>query len=487
MTTVSEFTYTNAVEEQIEWLCGLQPPTAVEEIALALTKGADEDTLWAAGALTSARHLNNQARNLLGFVTHAMIGCEDARRLARDQPQRTRWLLIMQALYQVVCDLHDPCFAPSSLPPYWPTREATLDASIRQLRSDVRFGEYMRADHRLSGLAIDLPRAELVDLLLEIGLEGMITDDHTLITPVLTLGMVDLVGWQEGFTMLRWALRYSASFPRHFAPYDRAIALRKQYTLEQGAAASTFQPECVSAARAAFHAAEPCARPELAAHMLARQGYAPDTVLAAVSLVAADCYLMTEPVPHTDYDAISREVAPMHINTTTNVLRESQRLMQPGTQALAAIQGGSLLERGPSVLDEQFCFVPFVASRAYPYAEDVALLRGQPPSQLLPALEAALWAHDHRTATAAVQAYAETGASPAPLISLLTAVACTDSGTLLHNLKHLHATVEEFHACALPDRWNFLIAAARFISWYAGLTTEAYDRALVVLGQDSRL
>lgn len=471
----------NTLEERIGWLCDLEPATAVEEIATALLAGTDEDALWAAGALAAARHLNNQARNLLGFVTHAMIGCEDARRLAQGQPQQTRWLLIVQALYQVVCDLHDPCFAPSALPPFWPTREATLADSLAQFRSDVRFGEYMRADHRLSALAIDLPRAEFVDLLLDVGLEGMITDDHTLITPVLTLGMVDLVGWQDGFVLLRWALRYSASFPRNFAPYDRARALQQQYGLERGAATWAFQPERVAAARAAFHAAPPCERPELAARMLAHEGYAPDTVLAAVSLVAADCYLMTEPVPHQDYDAISREVAPMHINTTTNVLREGQRMMCPATAALAAIQGGSLLERGPSVLDEQFSFVPFVPSRAYPYAEDVNALCDRTPEQLLQTLHAALFTHNHRMATAAVQAYADTGAAPEPLISLLTAVACTDSGTLLHNLKHLHATVQEFYACALPDRWNFLIAASRFIAWYAGLTTEAYDRAVRVL------
>ena len=476
-----------AVEERIGWLCNLAPATAVEAIAAALIAGADEDTLWAAGALTATRHLNNQARNLLGFVSHAMIGCEDARRLARGQPERTRWLLVIQALYQVVCDLHDPCFAPSQLLPYWPTREQTVAESIAQFRSDIRFGEYMRADHRLSALALDLPQADVIDLLLDIGLEGMITDDHTLITPVLSLGMVDLVGWQPGFDMLRWGLRYSASFPRNFAPYDRACGLQQHYQLDHGAHASAFQPERVGAVRAAFHTATACDRPELAAHMLAHDGCSPDTVLAAVSLVAADFYLMTEPVPHQDYDAVSREVAPIHINTTTNVLRESQRAMCPATRARAAIQAGSLLERGPSVLDAQFNFVPFVPSRAYPYAEDVAILHGNTPLQLLQTLDDALLAHDHRTATAAVQAYADTGAAPEPLISLLIAVACTDNGTLLHNFKHLHASVEEFHACTLPDRWNFLIAAARFIAWYAGVTTEAYSRAVAALGVNSPL
>ncbi|MBC8160118.1 MAG: hypothetical protein H7Z42_02780 [Roseiflexaceae bacterium] len=481
MNNASIFLDTDHVEEQIAWLRSLRPESAVEEIAQLLTNGAAEDLLWAAGALAAARHLNNQARNLLGFVSHAMIGCEDARRLAHGQPRHTRWLLIIQALYQVVCDLHDPCFAPSALPPFWPTREQTLDDSLTQLRADVRFGEYMRADHRLSGLAEDMPRAALVDLLLDIGLEGMITDDHTLITPVLSLGMVDFVGWKHGFDMLRWGLRYSASFPREFCSYDRARTLRESYGLEHGAPEHEFQAERVAGLCAAFHAAAPAERPELAARALARQGCSPATVLAAVSLVAADCYLMTEPVPHGDYDAVSREVAPMHINTTTNVLREALQSMSPATQALAAIQGGSLLERGPSVLDEQFRFVAFVPSRAYPYEEDVRALAGKQPAALLETLRRALPAHDQRTATAAVAAYAVTGASPEPLISLLIAVACTDNGTLLHNFKHLHATVQEFYACKLPDRWNFLLAGTRFIAWYAGVTTEAYKRATLAL------
>jgi hypothetical protein len=80
-----------------------------------------------------------------------------------------------------------------------------------------------------------------------------------------------------------------------------------------------------------------------------------------------------------------------------------------------------------------------------------------------------------------VRAYADTDANPEPLIALLIAVACTDSGTLLHNFKHLHAMVEEFRACELADRWSFLIGAARWIAWYAGWQTEVYDRAVTVL------
>ncbi|MFQ3660868.1 MAG: hypothetical protein SNJ69_00595 [Chloroflexaceae bacterium] len=465
-----------SLTRHIDWLRSLTPGNAVEAIVAALASGVPEDTLWATGALTACHALNNQARNLLGFVSHAMIGCEDARRLAWGQPAPTRWLLIVQALYQVVCDLHDPCFAPYTLLPFWPTREATLAESIARLRVDVRFGEVMRCDHRLVALEQDLPRDALIDLLLDIGLEGMITDDHTLITPVLSLGMIELVGWQRGFPMLRWAVRYSASFPRTFAPYDRALALRARYGLAAGAPASVFQPERVASLQAALLAADPADRPEIAARALA-DGHAPATVLAAVSLAGCAMYLMTEPVPHDDYDAVSREVAPMHIGTTTNVLRESLQRLHPPTAALAAIQGGSLLERGPSVLNAEFAFVPFVPSRPYPYPEDVAPLRRHAPARLLDLLAESLVAREPRMATAAVRAYADGGGDPEPLIGVLTAVACTDNGTLLHNFKHLHAMVEEFRACHVPDRWNYLIAAARFIAWYAGKWTEACDRA----------
>lgn len=464
------------VDAGIAWLRELTPTNAVEEISAALADGTDEDLLWAVGTLTACYWLNNQARNVLGFVTHAMIGCEDARRLATGQPLSTRRLLIIQALYQVVCDLHDPCFAPYQLLPFWPTREASVAENITMLRADVRFSETMRADHRLVALEQDLPRTVLIDLLLDIGMEGMITDDHTLITPVLSLGMIDLVGWERGFAMLRCALRYSASFPRDFGPYDRAVALRERYGLTQGAAEHAFQPELVGPLRDAFLAAPQAVRPELTARALA-EGHSPATVLAAVSLAGCAMYLMTDPVPHDDYDAVSREVAPMHIGTTTNVLREALRHMQPPTAALAAIQGGSLLERGPSVLNAEFAFVPFMPQRPYPYAEDVALLAGQRSQALLDQLADALHARDPRVATAAIRAYADANYAAEPLIALLTAVACTDNGTLLHNFKHLHALVEEFRACDLPERWNYLMAAARFIAWYAGKWIDAYDRA----------
>lgn len=465
------------LDAQIAWLSALKPATAVEEIAMVLNAGADIDELLAVGALTATRFLNNQARNLLGFVSHAMIGCEDARRLAANQPEATRQLLTLQALYQVVLDLHDPCFAPSTLVPFWPTRETTVAENVRQLRSDVRFGEYMRADHRLAALNQDLPRDELIDLLLEIGLEGMVSDDHTLITPVLCLGMIELVGWERGFDMLRWGLRYSASFPRDFAPYDRAVALRQTYQLEQGAPITELQPERIGSLRQTLLAAAPHERPELVARALADDRASPQTVLAAISLAACDMYLMTRPVPHDDYDAVSREVAPIHIGTTINTLRAGLTAMKPATQVLATIMGGSLLERGPSVLNTEFAFVPFEANSPYPFADDLERLRGLSPDELLTTLYTALNDRDPNTATAAVATYAAQNEPAAPVIAILTAVASTDNGTLLHNYKHLHSCVEEFYACHLPDRWNYLIAAARWISWYAGKWTEAYERA----------
>ncbi len=43
--------------------------------------------------------------------------------------------------------------------------------------------------------------------------------------------------------------------------------------------------------------------------------------------------------------------------------------------------------------------------------------------------------------------------------------------------------VLEFRSSNGPDRWNFLLQAAKFIGWYAGLTTTAYTRADAALAQ----
>ena len=114
----------------------------------------------------------------------------------------------------------------------------------------------------------------------------------------------------------------------------------------------------------------------LAAKFMA-DGHAPETVLSAVSLAGCDMYLMAEPVPHEDFDAISREVAPIHIGTCISALRAGMKYLNPGMKTLAVIRGGSQLERGPSVLNEVFEFIPFEPVRAYPYAEDVEALAGQ--------------------------------------------------------------------------------------------------------------
>lgn len=468
-------------EDLIAWLRRERPETVVANTVAALDRGVPMNDLWVAGALTAARYVSNQARNLLGFVSHAMIGCEDARQSAQGQPEDVQRILLIQALAQVVTDLHDPCFAPYELFDLWGIKESSPEESIAQLRSDVRLGEWLRADHRLVGLTKLLPQAEVIDLLLDIGLEGIVTDDHTLITPALSLDMMELTGWDAGLAMLRGTLRYSCTFPRDLGPYQKAAALVTEYALESRVALGTKDEAAISRLRGEFLATAPSDRPRRVAAALAEEGASADTVISALSLAACDMYLQVDPVPHEDFDAVSREVAPIHIGTTLNVLRASLRHMSPRTRAIAVLMGGCLLERGPSILNKDFEFVPFVPSRAYPYSEDIAALTGLGAGSLLDRLRTALFAHDARTTTAAVAAYQDAGGDSDTLIALLVEVACSDDGTLMHNVKHLHSCLEEFRESNHPDRWNFLIAAAKWVSWYAGKNTRFHTQALAEL------
>lgn len=80
---------TTDVETLVQWLRRSDPEDVLSEATAKLQAGVPEDDLWAATAITACRYVNNQAHNLLGFVSHAMIGCEDARRLAQGQRTRT--------------------------------------------------------------------------------------------------------------------------------------------------------------------------------------------------------------------------------------------------------------------------------------------------------------------------------------------------------------------------------------------------------------
>jgi len=478
---LSMLTNESLVLDLMNWLSTTSPTSVVEEAVSRLSPDRDsalEEACWAAAALTAAHHINNQAHNFMGFVSHAMIGAVDARQLARSRPTHTRTLLLVQTLHQVVADMHDIYLSPFRLLPARPFHEASVPESIRCLRRDVRIGEYLAVDHRLTGLQHSLSQADFVDLVLDIGLEGIVTDDHTLISPSLTISIIDeLIGWQRGFDLLRWAPRYSASFQVDVHPYERSLALRDEFDLRAGPRAVCFQPERVLPLSERLFAAPPAGRPRIVARALADDGCSPATVLAAAARAACTMYLMVEPVPHTDYDAISREVAPIHIGNSLRMLYDSLGYMHPPTQVMAALQAGSLLERGPSVIDREFRFVAFTPGRAFPFPEDVAALAGRSPAHLLDALDAALPAHDYRTATAAVCAYAALDAPPAALIDRLTAAACTDDGTLLHNFKHLNSMVVQFERSPLPDRWDFLAQAARFLAWYRGVSTSVHQRA----------
>jgi hypothetical protein len=468
---------TTTHDELVHWLRHATPDRVVDDIIDKLDSGVTVDDLWAAGALTAARYVSNQARNLLGFVSHAMIGCEDARQAALGQPEDIQRLLLIQALSQVVVDLHDPCFAPYELLDVWGIEESTPEESVAQLRSDVKFGEWMRADHRIVGLERTLPRDDFVDLLLDIGLEGIVTDDHTLITPALSLDMMELTGWEAGFPMLRGTMRYSCTFPRDLGPYQKATELVDSLGLAQAITTGEVDEREAARLRTELLVTDPAERPGLVARALSEGTLSADTVMSALSLAACDMYLQVDPVPHDDYDAVSREVAPIHIGTTLNILRASLPRMKARTKALAVVMGGCLLERGPSILNEDFEFVAFEPSRSYPYDEDVVALNGSTPETLLEVLDKALHSHDVRTATAAVASYHRAGGDAEVLITQLVRVACTDDGTLMHNVKHLHSCLEEFRVSTHQDRWNFLISAAKWVSWYAGKDTDTFRRA----------
>jgi hypothetical protein len=56
----------------------------------------------------------------------------------------------------------------------------------------------------------------------------------------------------------------------------------------------------------------------------------------------------------------------------------------------------------------------------------------------------------------------------------------------MHNFKHLNSMVIEFRRAVRwqgerPEHWNYLMQAAKFLTWYYGLTTDAYTRANAAL------
>ncbi len=129
-----------------------------------------------------------------------------------------------------------------------------------------------------------------------------------------------------------------------------------------------------------------------------------------------------------------------------------------------------------------FALSPFAPADAYPFAADVAALEQHSANELLAYLRQVVVYHDCRQVTAAVRAFANKGGDADALIALLIELACTDHGTLLHNFKHLNSMVIEFRRAARwypdsADHWGYLIQAAKFLTWYYGLTTEAYVRA----------
>jgi len=472
-------TVSQRMNVHMAWLRCTTPETVLDETARRLGQGVPADELWAAGALTACRYLNNQAYDFSGHASRALPNCAEARRLGHRQSTRLHHLLLLLSLYQVTADLQNPCLGPYELLPTWPFPEETVAETMAQLRHDVRSGDYMCADHRFMALAERMPSAQLFDLLVDMGLEKTGEREHALTSLLAYLELIEVVGWQRGVDMLRWFVRYCGSCAVNMRPYNHAVELLAANNLEQGAPNDTLQRDLVEPVCAAFRAVEPNECAELAAQAMRGDRISPVTVLTALVRIVCEYVLTHDWIPRDGGAAADQTIIPFYLSDALRGVRAALPYMAPRTQALAAIHASNLLMQLPfsQGIDRQRS-VRTAVIRA-PIAADNAApeLQTYSAPALLDVIRTALYAHDDKRAMSAIRAYADADGPPVALIALLTEASLTHSPLFTCNVKHLHSMVWEFQRADSAERWKFLQLAAKRVAIYAGLNDELYRQA----------
>jgi hypothetical protein len=360
-----------------------------------------------------------------------------------------------------------------------------VEETLKAFRYAVGRGVYNACDHYFLYLLDRFSPMQMLELLLEVAVPKNQIDDHYFVFPVYTWRALEYFGWEYARYLGRAPVRYITR-PTAPATLDEVNRLLRRYELlERDLRATTGDDETAAITSLADDIGR-CSDLEEIPEMLARAlsaGLSLEGVGEGLSVGGSTLFLR------------SRTGNPMdvHINTGANLRR--YLLRQTELSRRIKLQALLVWNTGPEVIMAQQMLAPDVQPEPDRVAslpsrtqdallDEIADVIGRlPVGERLPAANVSTWrsTDEVKHVAALAQQYANCGYAPEALITLLGKIACRDSFSEMHALKHHQATYEEFHATRASLRWRHLVAAVQGAAISHGRVQDVYEHAAEVM------
>jgi hypothetical protein len=480
-----------AVPERLEPLVQLVEETTPDRIVAAthekLSAGTPVKDMLLASALAVIRS-SDLPPGHHGGPLHPVSGIHAVRHMAARLPGDFARLPVIQNVALSNKHIHSPGMGPYILAEAAPLSEHDdLDATLKSFRYAVGRGVYNACDHYFLYLLDRFTPMQMLELLLEVAVPKNQIDDHYFVFPVFTWRALEYFGWEYARYLGRAPVRYITR-PTPPATLDEVNRLLRRYELlERDLRAASGDDETPAVTALADDIGR-CSDLEEVPEMLARAlgaGLSLEGVGEALSVGGSTLFLR------------SRTGNPMdvHINTGANLRR--YLLRQPELSRRIKLQALLVWNTGPEVIMAQQMLAPDVQPEADrvaalpPRTQDALLdemadvIGRLPVGERLPAANVSTWrsTDEVKHVAALAQQYMSCRYSPEALITLLGKIACRDSFSEMHALKHHQATYEEFHATRPSLRARHLVAAVQGAAISHGRVQDVYEHVLIEMGR----
>ena len=451
-------------------------PALVEQ----LRTGTELRELVAAAALANARSFGGD--DYIGF--HTMMALAPAYHMAQELPEARRALPVFKVLHRNTRRIQEKGgrksealqpLAPGALPAGRPG-EALLE--------QVRKKDLTAAEQTLAAVVAQSADDAFNELLTAVH-DGQ--EVHRVVLPYRAWDLLDVVGKDQAFTMLRQSVHYCVrqENPRYSGYFATSRALLPklldQYKLVgKPAGAKAADDAWVEHLGMAIFKGPPEQAAEAVAAALA-EGFAPTAVGEALALAANQLVLRDNGRPQAEA-AGAKPVGSVHgdgigvhacdsAHAWRCIARVSNQRNAVASLILGAFQAAKdRTDRGGD----------FLQWEPYPRADARERVRDAKGDDLLRTAEEAVRANDQALACAAVQRHGELGGQARPVFDLLLQYAVSEDGAL-HAEKYYRTVTEEYAAARPAFRWRQLIALARVTASEYGQPAPGYAQACELL------
>lgn len=467
---------------KLEPLVALMQDTEPAKLTAVLVEklkgGTDLQTLIAAGALANARTFGGH--DYIGF--HTFMALAPAYRMSLELPAEQKPLPVLKVLYRNANRIQE--FGGRKNEVLHAVTPAPIPEGMNggeYLREVSRRGDIEGADRAFATLAQGPIGEAFNHLQFEVDDE---VDVHRVVLAWRAWDTLELAGQEWAQCLLRQSVHYCAKTEGQMIDrkYPRSTVrtvlptLLDQYKLLGKAVGQKSGDDAwvQQLARTIFRGTRDQAADAVAQAI--GEGFAPEVIGESISL-AANMLVLHDPGRPEKWSNKDKPAGSCHgdsvgvhasdaANAWRNIVRVSDHRNTVAGLIVGAFHTGGQSERS--------------TEHPYPFAEQLAAVRGEDAKTLLGDAEAAIRDNDQFRAAAAIAKYGQLGHEARPVFDLMLKFATSEDGAL-HAEKYYHTVCSEYAATRQAYRWGQLVALARVTASEYGHQSAGYEEAKKLL------